>query len=98
MAAAKTVSARIPSPGEVQRALDKIDAATSKVVAARSASREFDLDEAIKDICKTYRQIRPAIDKALDLIESLGSIFGYDFKRIASSIRRVMGLIETLCV
>ena len=91
------VAKAIPSPSEIQRALDKIDAATAKAVAARG-TRDFDLDAAIKDICKTYRTIKPAVDKALDLIESIGSIFGYDFKKMATSIRRVLGLIETLCV
>ena len=94
MAAAKA----IPSPKEIQRALDKIDAVTSKAVATRAASREFDIEEAIKEVCRTYRLIKPAVDKTLDLIESLGSIFGYDFKKMAASIRRVLGLIETLCV
>ena len=88
----------IPSPREVQRALDKIEAVASKAAAARAGTRDFDIDEAIKEVCRTYSQIKPAIDKALDLIESLGSLFGYDFKKIAAAIRRVLGLIETLCV
>jgi hypothetical protein len=88
----------IPSPSELNRALDKIEAATSKATAARAASRDLDIDAAIKEVCRTYRLIKPSIDKALDLIESIGSLFGYDFKKIAVAIRRVLGLIETLCV
>ena len=88
----------IPSPSEVQRALDKIEAVTSKAATARAATRDFDIDATIQEVCKTYRQIKPAVDKALDLIESLGKIFGYDFTKIAAGIRRVLGLIDTLCV
>ena len=95
MATAKAKA--VPSPREVERALDKIDAALSKAESTRMAARDFDLESSIQEICKTYRQIKPAIDKALDLIESIGKIFGYDFTKMAASIRRVLGLIETLC-
>jgi hypothetical protein len=88
MAKAKAANGDAAEKDALQ-ALNKISQVAARAQAAPAARAAVD----IKNLCKTYNQIRPLLERALPLIERI-PVYG---KKIADAIRILMQIADVAC-